>query len=66
MATLNDLFLDDDGFLACGEPQDSKEWDALNTQLFKAWLEQKKIIAELKAEIKNLNALVDASNSRPE
>lgn len=37
MATINDLYIDDNGFIACKENQTSKEWDSLLTELFKDW-----------------------------
>ena len=45
MATINDLYLDDNGFISCKENQTSKEWDNLLTELFKDW---KKLQSELK------------------
>jgi hypothetical protein len=32
MPSINDLYLDDDGFIACKENQTSKEWDCLLLQ----------------------------------
>lgn len=52
MATINDLFLDDNGFIACKENQTSKEWDNLLTELFRDW-------KQLKAEVKTLEIIIE-------
>lgn len=43
--SLNDLKLDDDGFLMSENPLSSPEWNALEAQLFTEWQNQKKIIS---------------------
>ena len=66
MATINDLFLDDNGFIACKENQTSKEWESLITELFKDWqnLKQKDKYSEgVIMVLREANELLKAERS---
>jgi hypothetical protein len=43
--SLNDLKLDDNGFLMSEKPLSTPEWNILEAQLFTEWQNQKKIIS---------------------
>ena len=53
MGTINDLYLNENGFIACKENQTSNEWCKLLSELFKDWKQLKAKIEVQRIELLN-------------